>query len=330
MRALDAGGWSDTWFAGHGAVCNLSLQPGAEVYAGMTPTGWGPPEVQLRVPDFEEQYAFCPDSPPHRHPLLEAAIRRWAPAGCSLEVTVSSAVPPGSSLGTSAAVAVALIAALQSLAGNELVPKALARAAHDVETVDLARQSGVQDQVAAAFGGANLVRIDPYPEFDVTPVALSPSTMASLTRRVVTVYLGGAHDSSALHKAVIDRLAGDKAAAERLMGPLRDAAARAAHALANGDLQAYGEAMITNTESQAALHPALVSPLARQVVEIAARSGAVGWKVNGAGGPGGTVTLLLGADAAAEDLVHALQVLQGPTVLPLRPAAEGAHIVEQG
>ena len=45
--------------------------------------------------------------------------------------------------------------------------------------------------------------------------------------------------------------------------------------------------MIENTEAQERLHPELVSRDAHRVIEIAKEHGALGWKVNGAGGEGG-------------------------------------------
>ena len=324
MRILDAGGWTDTWFAGHGAVCHLCVGPGAEAYARMMPTtGGDATEVHLRVPDYQEDYAFSVDRPPGRHTILEASLRRWAPPGCSLDVTVSSGVPAGSSLGTSAAVIVALVGALRAVAGIPPEPAVLARAAHDVETVDLGRHSGVQDQVAAAFGGANLVHVVPYPQFDVDSLHLAPATWEALSRRVVTVYLG-AHDSSAVHNTVIR----DLGQADGRLQNLRAAAARAADALADGDLDAYGEAMAANTSAQAALHPSLVSPAAQRAIEVSARLGAVGWKVNGAGGLGGTVSVI-GPDDPSE-LRAVLGKVEGLTVLHLRPAPQGARIVDQG
>ena len=50
--------------------------------------------------------------------------------------------------------------------------------------------------------------------------------------------------------------------------------------------------MIENTEAQGRLHPALISADAAQVIQIAREHGALGWKVNGAGGDGGSVSLL--------------------------------------
>jgi D-glycero-alpha-D-manno-heptose-7-phosphate kinase len=58
--------------------------------------------------------------------------------------------------------------------------------------------------------------------------------------------------------------------------------------------------MIDNTCAQADLHPALVGPHHAAIIEIARRHGAVGWKVNGAGGMGGSVTLLSGPDLPAK------------------------------
>jgi D-glycero-alpha-D-manno-heptose-7-phosphate kinase len=58
--------------------------------------------------------------------------------------------------------------------------------------------------------------------------------------------------------------------------------------------------MIENTSAQANLHPALVGPGHQRVIDIARAHGAVGWKVNGAGGDGGSVTILSGTNRAAK------------------------------
>ena len=327
VRVLDVGGWSDTWFAGHGQVCQLGVGPGTEVEAHLTPLGHiAASSVELHLPDFEDRYSFSIYQPPGRHPMLEAALRRWAPAAARLEITVSSHVPAGSGLGTSASVLVALIAALQELDGSLQSPDDLASAAHDVETVDLARQSGVQDQVAAARGGANFIKIAPYPRYEVQPLQLPPTTWQALTQRVSTVYLGVRHDSSAVHDAVISQIAGNST--ERFMAPLRAAAHAAADALVSGDLDRYGHAMIASNEAQAALHRSVVSPLAWEAIEIARRKGAIGWKVNGAGGDGGTVSFLGPEDPG--EMLAALDALGLLTISGLQPAQQGAHVVDKG
>lgn len=325
VRAFDAGGWSDTWFAGHGAVCNLALSPGACARARVLEHRPGPVDVVLRVPDFQDHYAFSPSAPPGRHPLLEAAVRRAAPAGCSLELEVSSPVPAGSSLGTSAAVVVALLGALKALGGQELVPSDLAVAAHEVETVDLGRQSGVQDQAASAFGGASLVVISRYPHFQAKPLAVTPTTWEALQEQTVTMYLGRSHDSSALHQEVIRGLESDRDRLERVMGPVREAAHVAAQGLTSGDLEMYGRALADATQAQSGLHPDLVGPVARRVLDIAKDLGALGWKVNGAGGNGGTVSVLCapGTRSSLQEVVHELDDV---SVLDLRPERYGVRV----
>jgi D-glycero-alpha-D-manno-heptose-7-phosphate kinase len=59
-----------------------------------------------------------------------------------------------------------------------------------------------------------------------------------------------------------------------------------------GDFIELGKAMSENTEAQTRLHPALISADAAKVIEVAKAHGALGWKVNGAGGEGGSVTIL--------------------------------------
>ena len=45
VRAADLGGWSDTWFAGRGRVCNVAVSPG--VVVRITPSGARHTTLQL-------------------------------------------------------------------------------------------------------------------------------------------------------------------------------------------------------------------------------------------------------------------------------------------
>jgi D-glycero-alpha-D-manno-heptose-7-phosphate kinase len=200
-------------------------------------------------------------------------------------VSVRSAVPAGSGTGSSAAVAVALLGALAALRSEQPSRREIAYAAHRLEVDVLGGQSGIQDQLSAAFGGINALEIDPYP--DATIDALP--RWDALSRRLTLVILGQAHDSSSLHRQVIDSVG---RRGSEVFSRLREAAASARHAVVTQDLQAFGRAMIANTDAQAALHADLVGTDARRVIEMAAAQGALGWKVNGAGGDGGSLTIL--------------------------------------
>ena len=60
------------------------------------------------------------------------------------------------------------------------------------------------------------------------------------------------------------------------------------------------EALAIYTNAQADLHATLVSETARKIFDVAKHYGAIGWKVNGAGGDGGSVTILSGSDRYAQ------------------------------
>ena len=54
----------------------------------------------------------------------------------------------------------------------------------------------------------------------------------------------------------------------------------------------FGEIMIRNNECQRALHPDLVPEEADRIIQVARKYKASGWKVNGAGGSGGSMVIL--------------------------------------
>ena len=193
---------------------------------------------------------------------------------------MASSVPPARAWARPLLWSSALIAALHALAGDRLDPRPspgppirTKRSTSDCKAVFRTRSP---PPTADAISST----IDPYPEVDVRALNLASATWDALAGRIVTVYLGVPHRSSSVHELVIAHLARSDGA--RLLAPLRAAARQAADALVAGDVDRYGEAMIANTEAQAALHPALVNPLAWEVIERANGAARAGWKVNGA------------------------------------------------
>ncbi len=311
IRICDNGGWTDTWFTRHGKVFNIGVSPCVEVEIKTFPIGTMAERVVLDVVNYQDRYGFTPGALPGRHPLLEAVVEQMGlPAEVSVEISIRSAVPAGSATGTSAAVTVALIGALDALTPGRLGPHEVAMAAHRIEVDRLGVESGVQDQVCAAFGGVNFIEVSPYPHAVVTQLRLPAETWAELDARLVLVYLGHAHVSSEVHEQVIAALTARQAETEsdHLLDELRTAAEDARDAVLAADLPALGQAMRRNNDAQACLHPDLVGRQARTVIDIAAAHGSLGWKVNGAGGDGGSITLLAASDARRRgQLLDALQ-----------------------
>jgi D-glycero-alpha-D-manno-heptose-7-phosphate kinase len=229
-----------------------------------------------------------------KHPLLEAAVETMRlPRDLAFEINIYSDAPAGASTGTSAAVTVALIGALDALRDGGMSPHEVASAAQKIETEMLGQQCGIQDQLCSAYGGINYIHMTEYPRATVSPVLVSNEIWWELERRLVLVFLGSSHHSSQVHEMVIRSLEDAGPDCTQLQD-LRVTAALSRDAVYAGDFASLGAAMTANTEAQARLHPALVSPEARRVIEIARAHGALGWKVNGAGGSGGSLTLLCG------------------------------------
>lgn len=297
IRVCDLGGWTDTWFAETGAVFNIGVYPYAEVQIYVHESRPGEPRITINAENFGDRYHINPRNIEYdRHPLLEASIDIMdLPESLSFDVNLYSAAPAGASTGTSAAVSVALLGALDLLTSGRRTPHEIAAMAHRVETEKLGLQCGIQDQLCSAYGGICFIEMFNYPQASVSQVTVPNSIWWELERRLVLVFLGEAHSSSDVHGQVIKRL--DKKDADKsALEPLREAAYAGKNAIYAGDFEALGRAMTANTEAQAGLHPALVSDEARAIIELAREHGAIGWKVNGAGGQGGSLTILGGAE----------------------------------
>ena len=328
-RICDNGGWTDTWFAEYGSIFNIAIAPRTHVQL----TAWlhsaEREQITIHAENYGDTYAYKKLKEQwQKHPLIEATIAEMGvPDEYDITINLYSDAPPGASTGTSASVTVALIGALATLDDRPISPTEIALIAQRIETVRLGGQCGIQDQIAAAFGGINLITMTHYPHAEVTPVPLTPANKQSLQARLALFYLGTSHNSSAVHRQVITHLEDAGPTAPALVA-LRSTAARAAHAVTTGDWVAFGRSLDDNTALQAELHPALVSPAARQLMETAKAYGALGAKVNGAGGDGGSVTILGGDDAAERRaMCRAILALDSRfRQLPCQLSAEGLTV----
>jgi D-glycero-alpha-D-manno-heptose-7-phosphate kinase len=330
-RICDCGGWTDTWFARHGGVFHIAITPGAQVDLQTGALRAGDAPVTIHAENFGDTYDFVPGSRPWGpHPLIEAAIESvGVPEGAHLDVRVRSGMPPGAAVGTSASVCVALVGSLMRLTGDRVDRHDVAVAAQQVETERLGWQCGVQDQLAAAYGAVNYIEIDPYPHTRVHPIVLQPGILDRLQARLMLILLAHRHQSTAMHEQVIRGVV-NTPPAQAALHDLRRAALMARDAVRSGDLSALGRAMRANTDAQRRLHPALVSAEAKRLIDLARRHHASGWHINGAGGEGGSLTILCGlgpADRAALESAISSAVPDG-RVVPVRISAEGLRVTE--
>ena len=319
LRINDIGGWTDTWFAREGWVLNMAVVPPIEVQVKVFENRERRKKrVLLHTENTGESFWVNPDRPASSpHPFLQHIIARLRPPeDLKLEVNLFSPVPAGISTGTSAAVCVALLGALSYLNKGEVVLKEIVSLAHRVETEDLKQQSGIQDQICAAYGGVCFIHMHRYPQGRVEKMALEPRIWEELDRRLCLIYLGRPHLSSVIHERVIARL--QKGGPEwKALERMKRLPIQAKTALLDGDLETLGAVMVENTECQRRLSRELVSSGADAIAAVARRYKASGWKVNGAGGRGGSMTILANRDDGLKRKMLQAIVALGKGVRPL-------------
>jgi D-glycero-alpha-D-manno-heptose-7-phosphate kinase len=330
LRINDLGGWTDTWFSEEGHVLNMAVSPCVEVDISVSQNReWTRDHVRVHAVDYGEVFHINPKKPDFtKHPLIQGAVTSLpVPKEKKLDISIRSFFPAGSAVGTSASICVALLGALDALFSKRRSAGEISALAHQVETEKMHQQSGIQDQICAAYGGVCDIRIPKYPEVRVSNLSLSNTIWEDLNRQMCLIYLGSAHRSSEIHECVIESL---KKGGSRidLLKELRFLAEEGRNSLLSEDLVQFGRVMVNNNELQRALHPDLISSAADAVIKIAEKYGALGWKVNGAGGQGGSITVLSSQDNASRlRMITEIQSLEhGIRLLPVCLSSEGLSV----
>ena len=324
-RICDIGGWTDTWFAQRGCVFSIAIYPHVEVQL-FVDDGQPSRAVEISFENYGETRTFILDQLRYdHHPLIQAALDAGGlPAGVSVRANIYSAVPPGASTGTSAALGVALVSALDRLQGGCLTAHEVATRAHALETERLNLQSGVQDQLASAYGGISFIEITDYPHSSVSRVHVPEDVWYELEHRLTLVYVGLPHSSSEVHHQVIKSI-GPTARDDFRIDRLRELARLAKSCVSRGDFAGLAKAMNANTAVQRDLAAGLVGEPFDRAMNVARRFGAEGFKVNGAGGDGGTLTILTDGDMARKRLMIAALTDAGFTTIPIQLAHRGVR-----
>jgi len=248
-------------------------------------------------------------------PLLrEAALAVGPPGGFTL--LTRSAVPPGSGLGGSSAMAVAVLRAL-SVAAEKPLPRAeILPIARDIEAKVIRVPTGQQDHYGAAYGGLNAIRYGPG-EIDGERI---PIDLRQLGRRLVVAIVGKSRLSATTNwrmvRALVDR---DSEVRSRFVEIAR-AGRDMREALLGRDFAAAAAAMESEYASRRKLVPGVETKAMARVHAAALDAGALAGKVCGAGGGGAMAFLVPPSKKAA---VTRAVAARGAAPLRFSPAREG-------
>ena len=221
--------------------------------------------------------------------LLAAAARTRGPKG-DFELVTRADYPPGSGLGGSGAMGVAVVAALGAARRKTLMAVEIAQVAHRLETEDARVPGGKQDQYSAALGGFQFLEFAD-PAVSATRLAPQPDCLRELEQHLVLCYTGASRLSGRTIAGVMERyVAGDAAVTAALHG-LKACAVAMRDALLSGDVGAVGEILAENWRHQRALGPEMETAAMRTLADAAARAGAKAFKACGSGAGGCLVFL---------------------------------------
>lgn len=131
--------------------------------------------------------------------LVTAALKAMdIKQGC--EVYLQCDAPPGSGLGTSSTVMVAMLMAMARWKGIMMDAYAMADLAYQVERIDLGIDGGYQDQYAAAFGGFNFIEFHGRNNVVVNPLRIKKDIIHELQYNLLLCYTGKIHVSANIIK----------------------------------------------------------------------------------------------------------------------------------
>ena len=218
------------------------------------------------------------------HLPLPQAVLNAHPQIDGVEIVMFSDVPPGSGLGSSSALVVAMLKLLDAAFDLGLGPHELARMAYRIEREDLGISGGWQDQYAAAFGGMNVYHFGADRTI-VEPVMADANALLELEASLVIGYVS---DRAMLTRSVVDdqvrRL--NDGATLRYHHETKAFVDEAVKLLRATRIPDFGRLLHEAWEVKKAFSPHIASPLVDRVYNLAREHGAWGGKLSGAGGGG--------------------------------------------
>ncbi|MBA3866208.1 MAG: GHMP kinase [Solirubrobacterales bacterium] len=231
--------------------------------------------------------------------LILAAIDKLASdSEQGFDLFLHSAAPPGSGLGSSSAVVVALVGLLSDHMRMPLTDYEKARLAYTVEREDLGLKGGAQDQYAAVFGGFNFIefRAD---DVIVNPLRIAAESILELEYNLLLCFTGRTRVGDHIIDDQTDRYRSQASSTVDGLEMQKELAVEMKDALLRGNLTEFGELLGRAWEYKKQMSPKISNPHIDELYEEAIKHGAIGGKVTGAGG-GGYMLLYCKYDAKHE------------------------------
>jgi len=267
-----------------GAVLSVTINKYA--YASLVPTDDEAITVQSLDYDVVAKYHTAEDLAYNGElDLVKATIRRLAVEKHGLRLFLHSDAPPGSGLGSSSTLVVALVGLFRHWLRQPLTDYQIAELAYQIERVDLGIRRGMQDQYEATFGGVNFIEFYDKAVI-VNPLRVSPDRLNELEYCLLLCYTGRLRLSAHIVERQTESYIQKKEEVVRALEAQKEMAIQMKNALLQGHLDDFGDLLHQAWQSKKQLDPAITTPQIDEMYAAARQAGAIGGKILGAGGGG--------------------------------------------
>lgn len=230
-------------------------------------------------------------------------FRGGIPFPCRL--TTYCEAPPGSGLGSSSTMVVAMLKAFTEMLQLPLGDYDMAHLAYKIEREDAQLQGGRQDQYAATFGGFNFMEFSANDRVIVNPLRIKNWVLSELESSLVLFFSGKSRASAdiiAEQTRNISAVATDDSKPMEAMHALRADAYEMKNAVLRGDIKGFSDILNKSWAAKKVTAKNITNPMIDGLMEMAFAEGALAGKVSGAGG-GGFLTFIV-------DPVHRLNLIR--------------------
>ncbi len=275
------------------AYCTLELQPDTT-------------EVAFVAKDIEQTFraplapTYPPDGRLSLHKAVYNRVVRDFAAGCPLpiRVTTFSDALPGSGLGSSSTMVVAMLAAYRELLNLPLGEYDIAHLAFEIERRDCGLAGGKQDQYAATFGGFNFMEFYKDDKVIVNPLRIRRHVENELQANLLLYFTGVSRSSAEIINDQIStaRSADTHASSISAMHDVKRLAFEMKEAILKGDIDGVVEFFSRSWKAKKLMSGKISNSDIETVAETVVSAGARAIKIAGAGGGG---FMMIFADPAA-------------------------------
>lgn len=227
----------------------------------------------------------------------------------SLHVTTYSDAPPGSGVGSSSGLVVAMVKAYAELLQLPLGEYDIAHLAYEIERIDCAMAGGKQDQYAAAFGGFNFMEFGAGDRVVVNPLRIKRELANELESRLLLYYTGRSRESARIIESQIAAMRANQSSEIDAMHAIRKAASDMKEALLRGRITDVLDILVASWHEKKKAASGISNSHIDEIAAAANAAGARGVKISGAGGGG---FMMIAVDPPARhSVVRALEQFGG-------------------